>query len=461
MERSGAQFPRGSLDTLWAVGALGAMSDGELLDHFQVHRDTSGQDAFRILVQRHGPMVLGLCRSLLRDPHDAEDAFQATFLVLVRRADSIRNRATLGPWLCGVTYRVARRAQVRSVRRRRHEVAVVDEPAGPSGADRDGTSTEAAIQEEIAQLPESFRAPLVLCCLEGLSYDLAARRLGMSEPTLRGRLHRARKRLAARLRGRGILAPVVARLTEPAGLSVPSLPASLVESTIQLASRWSSVSGLLVAADAVPVSIAALARGVIHAMMFQTVKSTGIAILLGAGVLVTMAVAQKGNNPAADSLAQPAGDPLVLAQNKPAPGPQPGKQPNPGDLQRKTRGIMQALEEPISMSFAAKTPLDDVLQYIKVATTTPEFPGLPIYVEPLGLQEANKTLGSTIQFDRAGLPLKTSLRLMLKQLGLSYIVKDGFLTIDSRSSITETRVEEMERKLDRVLEALERLERAK
>ena len=107
MGHSGAEFPRGSLDTLWAVGALGAKTDGELLDHFQAHRDRSGQDAFRVLVQRHGPMVMGLCQSLLRDPHDAEDAFQATFLVLGARADSIRNRETLGPWLYGVTYRVA------------------------------------------------------------------------------------------------------------------------------------------------------------------------------------------------------------------------------------------------------------------------------------------------------------------------------------------------------------------
>src|SRR5262249_48126483 len=146
MERSKAQFPWGSLDTLWAVGALGAMTDGELLDHFQAHRDTSGQEAFRLLVLRHGPMVLGLCRSLLRDPHDAEDAFQATFLVLVRRAESIRKRETLGPWLYGVTNRVARRARVRSVRRRRREVAALVEPAGPPSADLDSTSTEAAIQ---------------------------------------------------------------------------------------------------------------------------------------------------------------------------------------------------------------------------------------------------------------------------------------------------------------------------
>jgi hypothetical protein len=174
-----------------------------------------------------------------------------------------------------------------------------------------------------------------------------------------------------------------------------------------------------------------------------------------------MAVAQKGKNPAAELAARPAAASLLLAQNQRPPGPPPGKQPDPGDLQRKTQGIMQALEEPVSMSFANKTPLDDVLKYIKAATTTPAFPGIPIYVEPLGLQEANKSINSTIQFDREGLPLKTSLRMILKSLGLSYIVKDGFLMIDSRSAITETRVEEMERKLDRVLEALERLERIK
>src|SRR5208282_6327945 len=99
-------------------------------------------------------------------------------------------------------------------------------------------------------------------------------------------------------------------------------------------------------------------------------------ILLGAGVLATMAVAQKGKTPAADSAAQPAGASLLLAQNKRTPEPQPQKQPNPGDLQRKTHGIMQALEEPIAMPFAQKTPLDDVLKYIKAATTTPAFSGI-------------------------------------------------------------------------------------
>jgi hypothetical protein len=228
------------------------------------------------------------------------------------------------------------------------------------------------------------------------------------------------------------------------------LPDSLVESTIQLASRWSSVSGLLVGAGAVPESIAALARGVIHAMILQTVKSTGIAVLLGAGVLVTVVVAQQGKNPPIGEAARPAaGSPIVVTK------------PDPRELQRKTQEILQKLEEPIAMSFPNETPLDDVLKYIKQATKTPTFSGIPIYVDPEGLQEVKQSMTSTIKFDQEHVPLKRTLRLILNQLDLSYMVKDGLLMIDSRAVITETRAEEVERKLDRVLEALERLERVK
>jgi DNA-directed RNA polymerase specialized sigma24 family protein len=99
-----------ALESLFDAGALGGLTDGELLECFQTSRDTVGHDAFRILVERHGPMVLGMCRSLVRDPHEADDAFQATFLVLVRKAGSIERRDTIGPWLHGVAGRVARRA---------------------------------------------------------------------------------------------------------------------------------------------------------------------------------------------------------------------------------------------------------------------------------------------------------------------------------------------------------------
>ena len=102
-----------SLVTLFDSGSLGSQSDRDLLEWFQTDSGPAGQEAFRILVERHGPMVLGLCRSLVRDQHEAEDAFQATFLVLVRRAASIRRRDTLGPWLHGVAAKVARRARSR------------------------------------------------------------------------------------------------------------------------------------------------------------------------------------------------------------------------------------------------------------------------------------------------------------------------------------------------------------
>ena len=113
MATRGTQSGWRALESLFDAGALGGLTDGEFLECFQTSRDTLGHEAFRILVERHGPMVLGLCRSLVRDPHEADDAFQATFLVLVSKAESIRRRDTIGPWLHGVAGRVARRARQR------------------------------------------------------------------------------------------------------------------------------------------------------------------------------------------------------------------------------------------------------------------------------------------------------------------------------------------------------------
>ena len=461
MEPARTQAAWRTLDTLLTVGTLGSTTDGQLLDCFQGNRDAAGQEAFRILVDRHGPMVLGLCRSLIRDPHEAEDAFQATFLILVRKAESIRKRETIGPWLYGVACRVARRARNRSNRRQKREVPVIAEIAIPDDPAAERQGTESVVQEEIARLPESCRAPIVLCCIQGLSYDLAARRLGVSEPTLRGRLHRARKRLASRLRRRGILAPVIARAIIEPGLPLPAIPSSLVESTVQFASRWSAVRGLLVGATAVPESIAALAQGVIQAMLFQTIKLSGIAAILTLGVVGTVVLAQQGKNKATNTVARSAEAPVASPQNKPAPAADPQQPPSPRDLERLTRQILEKLDEPIAMSFGNETPLGDVLKYIKQATTTPTFTGIPIYVDPFGLPDGERSLRATIQLDAQGMPLKTSLRLILRQLGLDYIVKDGWLIIDSRAGITESKVEEIDRKLDQVLETLKRMERAK
>ena len=193
-------------------------------------------------------------------------------------------------------------------------------------------------------------------------------------------------------------------------------------------------------------------------MILRTVQSAGIAILLSAGLLATVVLAQQKRKPAADPAAPPAGVPRVVAPNKRAPSPPPRKQADPADLEQRSQAILEKLEEPVAMLFANETPLEDVLKYIKAATQGPNDAGIPIYVEPTGLEEAKQTMQSTVKLDMRGVPLKTTLRLVLRPLGLSYIVKDGLLTIDSRSAITETRVEAMEHKLDRILKTLERLD---
>jgi RNA polymerase sigma factor (sigma-70 family) len=207
-----------------AADARGELSDEELVDCFAAGRD---ERAFEALVRRHGPMVLRVCRRVLGDVHDAEDAFQATFLVLARRAHALRQRASVGGWLYGVAYRVALRARSDAARRR----ALEPRAAAPAAADPLTELTvreaQAAFDEELVRLPERLRAPLVLCCLEGLTRDEAARQLGCPPSTLKGRLEQARGLLRSRLVRRGLtlsaglLASLLAEGVARAGLSAP------------------------------------------------------------------------------------------------------------------------------------------------------------------------------------------------------------------------------------------------
>jgi RNA polymerase sigma factor (sigma-70 family) len=305
------------METLFNAGTLGVLSDPELLECFRSDRGGAGQEAFRVLVERHGPMVLGLCRSLIPDPYEAEDAFQATFLVLVRKGHAIWVRDSVGPWLYGVASRVARRARRRSIRRQQCQVPlaldVADAKAsGPSDA---VPSAEKAIHDEIAGLPARLRAPVVLCALEGLSYDAAARSLGVTEPTLRGRLYRARRRLESRLREHGIVSPLAPTAVEPFRIAMPAPPPGLVQSTAQHAAWWSSVGGLVAEESVIPASVAALARDVIRSMLLGTCKVLGIVALLAAAVLGTAVWAQQGK-PAAPL--RPVARPTAHLQVQPA-----------------------------------------------------------------------------------------------------------------------------------------------
>jgi RNA polymerase sigma factor (sigma-70 family) len=233
--RGGAARPR--LQALFHFGAFGALTDGQLLERFATGRGESGELAFAVLVERHGPMVLRVCRAVLRDEHDAQDAFQATFLVLARRHRSLWVRDSLGPWLYGVARRVACSSRAAADRRRRQERKAAElVRARPAGAERD-VELEESLHEEIGRLPERYRAPVVLCLVEGLSHEEAARHLGWPVGTLKSRLAGGRERLRSRLVRRGLtpgatlLAAPVARATRAA------VPGSLVDATARAAVR--------------------------------------------------------------------------------------------------------------------------------------------------------------------------------------------------------------------------------
>src|SRR4051812_47938034 len=223
------------LQALFRDGSMGSCTDGQLMAQSLGEGDAR-EAAFRALVIRHGPMVLGVCRRILDDPHAAEDAFQATFLVLVKKARTLRNRDRVTSWLYGVAQRVARKARAESARRRVVESRLVPEVVHGDG-DHAQAELRAVIDEEIGRLPEHYRLPLILCHLEGMRHHEAAERLGCPVGTVESRLSRARDQLRARLVRRGV-APVggafaTMLLTADARASLPSLVASTTQAAFK------------------------------------------------------------------------------------------------------------------------------------------------------------------------------------------------------------------------------------
>ena len=290
MARGRDQIVLRNVRTLFEVGTVGGLTDGELLDRFEAGPGEVAELAFAVLVERHGPMVLRACRRILRDEHDAHDAFQATFLVLARKGNSARRRDTLGPWLHGVACRVSACARSTAARRRRHEfnAAVRSDSHAPEPA-RDESG--AAIHQEIDRLPERLRWPIVLCCLEGLTREQAALRLGWRVGTVQSRLARGRERLRERLVRRG-LAPVVgtvaAALTVEAKAAMKSVPARLAEATIRCGM---GLAAGRVAVGVVPAGVAPLVAGVFQAMLIRKLKAFAgaTAAVAVAGVGITWA----------------------------------------------------------------------------------------------------------------------------------------------------------------------------
>ena len=276
------------------------LTDGELLECYATHRDEA---AFEALVRRHGPMVLGVCRRLLQNPHDAEDAFQATFLVLVRKAAAIAPREKVGSWLYGAACLAAKKARASAAKRRTRERQVKDMPEPASPADGIWHDLVPLLDQELGRLPDRFRLPIVLCDLEGKTRKEVARQLGWPEGTVAGRLAQGRALLAKRLRRHGlplsggVLAAVLSQNAALAGI-----PMLLVRSTVKAAALVAA--GKTAAGGAVSAPVAAITEGVLKAMLLTRIKIVTAALLMltfaggSVGVLTHRALAA-GETPAA------------------------------------------------------------------------------------------------------------------------------------------------------------------
>ena len=267
-----------------------ADADAALLRRFLDHRDEA---AFTAMVARHGPMVYGVCRRLLDDGHAAEDAFQATFIVLACKARSIRPRGALAAWLHGVARRVARKA--RSARRR--PTVALGDPVDPRPNALDQLTARellAIVDEEVERLPSAYRLPILLCCLEGKSQEEAARQLGWTAGSVKGRLERGRARLHARLARRGLtLSAALAALEVSRGLAAAA-PALLAASTARAAlacALGSGATGPLLSAEVVTLAEAVLPGMVTtKAPMWAALLLAGL-LLAGAGLAASQALA--------------------------------------------------------------------------------------------------------------------------------------------------------------------------
>lgn len=321
------------------------MSDEQLLQRYITGQDEA---AFAALMHRHGPMVLGVCKRILRQTHDAEDACQATFLVLARRALSIRKRTALGSWLHGVALRVARKLQTQRARRLAREVALADAHLTDPGREWTWREVQRVLDEELDRLPATQSAPLVLCYLEGKTQDEAARALGWPLPTLRGRLERARQRLRDRLTRRGITLSAAlfgGTLADSAG----ALPATLITSTAK--ASLGLTLGKPFKNAVVSTQVAALVQGALKTMLLTKIK-IATAMLAAVGLLglattlltqrVLAADPQAGSNPGVQ--AQGERQPTT---GKPAKPDQPGsKPPAPEDAANPYADLAPRFKEP-------------------------------------------------------------------------------------------------------------------
>lgn len=298
--------------------AGGDRSDADLLRRFSLHND---QYAFAAIVEKHGSMVWGVCRRVLRNVQDAEDAFQATFFVLVRKAGSLRQPDSLASWLYGVAYRTAIKARAIAAQRRFHETQAMSIQASRSGQEPIGADLKELLDEEVNRLPAKYRQPFILCYLTGKTNEEAARELSCAPGTIFSRLSRAREMLRSRLTRRGIFlsaAGLATAMSEAVGQA--AVPSALAEATIRSAFMVGAGKALTIGATSA--SVFTLTKGVQQAMFMNTLK-----IILAVGVVGTVVFG--GTVVAYLSLAHnPSEDEKLLAKQANASNVKPNKPRN-------------------------------------------------------------------------------------------------------------------------------------
>jgi RNA polymerase sigma factor (sigma-70 family) len=302
------------LHRMAAGGSGGDLSDGQLLERFVRQHDEA---AFAVLLERHARMVWGVCSRILRDSHQAEDAFQATFLVFVRKAAAIAQGERLANWLYGVAMRVAKRARTQPARRLVHQEEVPDMPSQDLAHAPGWSDLSAVLDEEVRRLPCKYREPLVLCYLEGMTNGEAARQLRCPEGTVVTWLARGREKLRQRLQRRGMVLPAAALTALLADAASAAVPAGIVDSTLTLTHAL-LVAGQKTTFGLASASVASLTEGVLHDMVLMKLKIAGglvaaALVLAASGWLVQQALANKPPELLAEAAAEPA-----VAQPAPA-----------------------------------------------------------------------------------------------------------------------------------------------
>jgi RNA polymerase sigma factor (sigma-70 family) len=293
--------------TLAACRPDSQQTDGELVRAFLAGDD---QPAFEAIVRRHGSLVLRVCRRVLGNAADAEDAFQATFMFLAQRAGSIRKKDSLASWLHGVAHRMATNARRAASRRRRHERQAGPVPPPNPAWQAAWREVQSVLDEELQALPESYREPLIRCCLEQKCCDEVARELGLEEPAVRQRLSRGRKLLERRLARRGVsLAAVLTAIAGSGPYAAAGPGAALLASTVTLAAHVAF--GKAPAGSLASAKVVALVEGASKAMFLAKLKAVVLFLvaigLAGAGVRALLAQSQVSAPPPAGAKGMGAG----------------------------------------------------------------------------------------------------------------------------------------------------------